>query len=60
MFFKKLIGFGIGLTPSMDDFISGLMVSLVYLTKCYGFETSEAYNLNSEIIREGSRGYYKS
>ena len=53
---KKLIGFGIGLTPSMDDFISGLMVSLVYLTKCYGFEISEAYNLNSEIIREGLEG----
>ena len=56
MFFKKLIGFGIGLTPSMDDFISGLMVSLVYLTKFYGFETSEAYKLNSEIIRLGLEG----
>lgn len=53
---KKLIGFGIGLTPSMDDFISGLMISLVYLTKYYGFETSEAYNLNSAIIREGLEG----
>lgn len=50
---KKLIGFGLGLTPSMDDFISGIMISLVYLTKYCGFETSEAYNLNSEIIREG-------
>jgi Protein of unknown function (DUF2877). len=53
---KKLIGFGIGLTPSMDDFISGLMVSLVYLTRCYGFKTSEAYNLNSAIIRKGLEG----
>lgn len=55
-FSKKLIGFGIGLTPSMDDFISGLMVSLVYLTKCYGFKRSEAYNLNAAIIREGLKG----
>lgn len=53
---KKLIGFGIGLTPSMDDFISGLMISLIYLTKYYGFETSEAYKLNSAIISKGLEG----
>lgn len=53
---KKLIGLGVGLTPSMDDFISGLMMSLVYLSKYYGFAASEAYNLNSQIIREGLKG----
>lgn len=53
---KKLIGFGIGLTPSMDDFISGLMISLIYLTKYYGVEISEAYDLNSAIIRQGLEG----
>lgn len=58
-FSRKLIGFGIGLTPSMDDFISGLMVSLIYLCKRYGFKISEAYNLNSAIIREGLEGTTK-
>lgn len=53
---KKLIGLGVGLTPSMDDFISGLMVSLIYLTKYYGIRISEAYNLNSAIIRQGLEG----
>lgn len=53
---KKLIGLGVGLTPSMDDFLSGLMVSLIYLTKYYGFESSQAYNLNSAIIRYGLNG----
>ncbi|MBV7271400.1 DUF2877 domain-containing protein [Clostridiaceae bacterium UIB06] len=53
---KKLIGFGIGLTPSMDDFMSGLMISLIYLTKYYGFEISQAYNLNSGIIKYGLNG----
>jgi len=53
---KKLIGLGVGLTPSMDDFISGLMISLVYLTKHCGLKISEAYNLNSAIIREGLEG----
>jgi hypothetical protein len=53
---KKLIGLGVGLTPSMDDFISGLMVSLIYLTKYYGIRISEAYNLNSAIIRQGVEG----
>lgn len=55
-FSKKLIGFGVGLTPSMDDFISGLMISLIYLSKYYGFEISEAYNLNSAVIKEGLEG----
>lgn len=53
---KKLIGSGVGLTPSMDDFISGFMVSLIYLTKYYGIKVSEAYNLNSAIIRQGLEG----
>lgn len=58
-FSRKLIGFGVGLTPSLDDFISGFMVSLIYLTKYYGYKISEAYNLNSAIIREGLEGTTK-
>ena len=53
---KKLIGFGIGLTPSLDDFISGIMVSLIYLSKFYNYDTNEAYILNSGIISCGLTG----
>jgi len=53
---KKLIGFGIGLTPSLDDFISGLMVSLIYLSSYFSYDTNEAYILNSGIISCGLTG----
>lgn len=41
---KKIIGFGPGLTPSVDDFVAGLMVGSYYLAAYYG--------LNLEIILE--------
>jgi hypothetical protein len=50
---KKVIGFGPGLTPSMDDFISGLMVSLIYLGSFYKLDTSQIYNFNKELISKG-------
>jgi hypothetical protein len=50
---EKIIGFGQGLTPSMDDFISGLMVSLIYLGSFYKLDTSQIYNFNKELISKG-------
>lgn len=53
---KQIIGFGVGLTPSMDDFISGLMISLIYLAEYYKFSLDEIYRINSEIISKGLKG----
>lgn len=47
---EKVIGFGPGLTPSMDDFISGLMVSIIYLANYYNLDTLKVYDFNKELI----------
>jgi hypothetical protein len=45
---KKIIGFGNGLTPSIDDFINGLMITNVYMGKGNGIAIKDlfAFNLN--------------
>lgn len=50
---KSVIGFGIGLTPSMDDFISGLMLSLIYLGSYYELNMISIYKFNKELIKDG-------
>ncbi len=47
---KKIIGFGAGLTPAMDDFLSGLMISNIYISHYLGANIEDAYKLNKEII----------
>lgn len=49
---KQIIGFGPGLTPAIDDFISGLMISFVYLSDYFRLDITKIYGLNSEIIKE--------
>ncbi len=48
---SKLIGYGPGLTPSMDDLLSGLMISLIYYSKCYNFHVKKIEKINFEIIK---------
>lgn len=47
---SKIIGFGPGLTPAMDDFISGLMISLIYVSEYFNYNLDEIYNINNKII----------
>lgn len=48
----KIIGFGAGLTPSIDDFISGLMISRVYLFDYFNKNLSEAIDFNVQMIKK--------
>lgn len=50
---EKVIGFGCGLTPSMDDFISGLMISYIYMGKYYKLNLKQIYEFNKKIISLG-------
>jgi hypothetical protein len=45
-----IIGFGPGLTPGMDDFISGIMISFIYFGNYYNLNVSHIYKLNKKII----------
>ncbi len=47
-----IIGFGPGLTPSTDDFISGLMMALVYVTDYLNKDVNDVFKINSYIIRD--------
>lgn len=47
---NEIIGFGPGLTPSIDDLISGFMLALIYLGSYYGHNTQKAVELNRAII----------
>lgn len=49
---EGIIGFGPGLTPAMDDFISGLMISFIYLGNYYNLDVSQIYKLNKKIINQ--------
>lgn len=49
---NKIIGFGSGLTPSMDDFICGIMVSNIYLTYFLDLDMDLAYKINYEIVKD--------
>lgn len=50
---QGVIGFGCGLTPSMDDFISGLMVTYLYMGSHYKLNHEKIYEFNSKIISSG-------
>lgn len=47
---ESIIGFGPGLTPAMDDFISGIMTSFIYLGIYYKFDIEKIYEFNKKII----------
>ncbi|WBW95214.1 DUF2877 domain-containing protein [Oceanirhabdus sp. W0125-5] len=47
---QDVIGFGYGLTPSMDDFISGLMITYIYMGSYYNLNLQQIYEFNSKII----------
>src|SRR5699024_7924322 len=49
---KNIIGFGIGLTPSMDDFLAGLMVSRIYLHYYLGYSIGSAYEINYAMVKD--------
>jgi hypothetical protein len=48
-----VIGFGCGLTPAMDDFISGVMVTYIYMASYYKLNHELIYKFNSKVIRTG-------
>ncbi|ABR46911.1 hypothetical protein Amet_0686 [Alkaliphilus metalliredigens QYMF] len=48
---KKIVGFGPGLTPAVDDFISGIMLTLIYLHHYLNKDLQEAYQINAEVIK---------
>lgn len=49
---KRIIGFGVGLTPSMDDFLSGLMISRVYYSYYLNLDMSNALKINKSIVND--------
>jgi hypothetical protein len=51
----EIVGFGPGLTPSADDFLSGLMVSLLYSSAYYGDDLARVYQINEAIIRRAAQ-----
>lgn len=52
LYFKKIIGYGAGLTPSMDDFISGMMIANIYVSYFLGLDLESAYSLNYAIVKD--------
>ena len=54
---QGVIGFGCGLTPAMDDFISGLMITYIYMGSYYKLKLEQIYEFNSKII---SSSLYKT
>lgn len=49
---KKIIGFGNGLTPSMDDFLCGMMISNIYISHFLGMNIENTYKINQDIIKD--------
>lgn len=49
---KDIIGYGQGLTPSIDDFICGLMVSKIYLSHYFHRNIDKSSRFNSLIIKD--------
>lgn len=47
---KGIIGFGPGLTPSMDDFICGLMIADIYLSHYFKRSIEESLEFNNLIV----------
>lgn len=50
---EGVIGFGPGLTPAMDDFICGIMISFIYLGYYYRLDISRIYEFNRRLISGG-------
>lgn len=50
---EHVIGFGAGLTPSVDDFICGVMISFIYLGNYYKLNMTLIYEFNKELIKRG-------
>jgi len=48
---KTLIGLGPGLTPSADDFLSGLMISRILFASSLHLKKGAIFNVNREIIK---------
>lgn len=49
---KDIVGFGMGLTPSMDDFLSGMMISRIYLSSYLDHDMENTYKINRAIVKE--------
>ena len=49
---REIVGFGPGLTPSVDDFLSGLMISFLYFSQYYELSLDILEEFNKEIIRD--------
>lgn len=47
---NRLVGFGPGLTPSVDDFIAGVMLSLEYSTGVYDLNEKKVRIINKKIF----------
>lgn len=48
---QRIIGFGAGLTPSMDDFLSGIMIANIYSSYYLCQDINKALTINKEIIK---------
>ncbi|MBN4050772.1 MAG: hypothetical protein COA82_06820 [Alkaliphilus sp.] len=48
---KKIMGFGPGLTPSVDDVLVGIMLSLIYFLHYIGEDRLEAKLLSEEVLK---------
>lgn len=49
---KKIIGFGLGLTPAMDDFLSGLMIARLYFTEYLNTDIENSLKINKAIVTD--------
>ena len=49
---KQIVGFGPGLTPSADDFLTGFMVANIYAANYYGQEIEGVMELNRAISED--------
>lgn len=52
---RGIAGFGPGLTPSSDDMLIGLMISLIYASYCYSWDKERVEAINSAILK-GAEG----
>ncbi|MDF2547297.1 MAG: hypothetical protein K0R93_2195 [Anaerosolibacter sp.] len=51
---KQIIGFGLGLTPSADDLLAGMMTAMIYGDHYYGRELTETLKINQAIIQDAA------
>jgi hypothetical protein len=52
---REISGFGPGLTPSSDDFLAGLMISLIYAFHYYNWNREKVVLINTAILK-GAEG----